>query len=361
MTAGNSPAGSFASLRMTGKRMTVGAQAACAQGGHLKAKSAASPGPCSRPTWRTLLTTALLAVLTPTFPLTLSAESSERAPLAAHSLLLGIARAGDRLVAVGDRGHVLLSDDAGANWRQVLVPTRAMLTAVSFPDDRHGWAVGHDGVILATVDAGETWKQQDPGTDLETSYLDVLFISPQHGFAVGAYGKFVTTTDGGTTWKPGKPSEGELHYNRIAAGPNGFLYLAGESGILLGSHNGGATWIRSELPYDGSFFCVVPVDAGTVIVAGLRGHVFTSNDNGGNWTQCPVELKTLIMGGIVLRSGMIVLAGQNGHFLLSRDHGTTFTVWKPAETTGAIADLSEANNGNVVAVGENGATRLTLP
>lgn len=324
MTAGNSPAGSFASLRMTGPWLLAGVLLAL----------------CSLPAW---------------------ADDSERAPLAAHSLLLGIARAGNRLVAVGDRGHVLVSDNAGVDWRQVPVPTRAMLTAVSFPDDRHGWAVGHDGVILATADAGETWKRQDPGTDLETSYLDVLFVSPQRGFVVGAYGKFVTTTDGGATWKSGKPAEGELHYNRIAAGPNGFLYLAGESGMLLGSHDGGATWIKSELPYDGSLFCVVPVDARTVIVAGLRGHVFTSTDNGGNWTQCPVELKTLIMGGTVLRSGLVVLAGQGGSLLLSRDQGTTLTVWKPADASGAIADLTEANDGNIIVVGENGAVRLKIP
>ncbi len=322
MTAGHSPAGPFASLRMT---------------------------------W--LRGLGLLLLLAPLC----AAPDSEPAPLAAHSLLLGIARAGHRLVAVGDRGHVLLSDDAGANWRQVLAPTRAMLTAISFPDDRHGWAVGHDGVILATADAGETWKRQDPGTDLETSYLDVLFVSSQRGFAAGAYGKFITTTDGGTTWKQEKPAEGELHYNRIAAGPDGFLYLAGESGTLLGSHDGGATWIKSELPYDGSLFCVVPVDARTVVAAGLRGHVFRSTDNGGNWKQCPVELKTLIMGGTVLRSGIIVLAGQDGNFLLSRDHGISFTVWHPAEATGAIADLTEANDGNVIVIGENGAVRLKIP
>lgn len=324
MIASGSQAGFFASLRMTGAWLLAGVLLVT----------------CSLHAW---------------------AEDSERAPLAAHSLLLGLARAGGRLVAVGDRGHVLLSDDAGANWRQVLVPTRAMLTAVSFPDDWHGWAVGHDGVILATADAGETWQRQDPGADLETSYLDVLFVNAQHGFAVGAYGKFATTTDGGVTWKPAKPAESELHYNRIAAGPNGFLYLAGESGTLLGSNDGGTTWVKSELPYDGSLFCVVPVDARTVVVAGLRGHVFLSTDNGGNWTQCPVEMKTLLMGGTVLRSGMIVLAGQGGNFLLSRDHGMTFTSWKPAEATGAIADLVEANDGNIIVVGETGAVRLKPP
>ena len=42
---------------------------------------------------------------------------------ATHGLLLGLARAGARLVAVGNDGHVLLSDDEGKSWRLAKTPT----------------------------------------------------------------------------------------------------------------------------------------------------------------------------------------------------------------------------------------------
>ncbi|MBW2369941.1 MAG: hypothetical protein JRH15_18880, partial [Deltaproteobacteria bacterium] len=42
---------------------------------------------------------------------------------AAHSVLLDVTTAGERLVAVGERGIVVLSDDAGHTWRQAKVPT----------------------------------------------------------------------------------------------------------------------------------------------------------------------------------------------------------------------------------------------
>ncbi len=290
-----------------------------------------------------------------------SAELSEPAPLAARSLLLGLARAGSRLVAVGDRGHVLLSDDEGLSWRQVVVPTRAMLTAVSFPDADHGWAVGHDGVILVTADAGQSWQRQDSGTDLETVYLDVLFLNARRGFAVGAYGKFIATADGGATWTPAKPAAEEVHYNRLVAAPNGRLFLAGESGTLLVSQDGGQTWTRSEVPYDGSLFCLVPLDNQAVVVAGLREHILTSFDNGRTWQPCPSETPSLIMGGTRLLSGVIVLGGQGGSLFVSRDGGTSFVHWKPAESTGSIAALIEADAGTLVAVGENGALRLKIP
>ena len=70
----------------------------------------------------------------------------------AHRTSRPLTAAEGRLVAVGDRGHVLVSADQGATWEQILVPTRAMLTAVAFADAKNGTAVGHDGVILATND-----------------------------------------------------------------------------------------------------------------------------------------------------------------------------------------------------------------
>jgi photosystem II stability/assembly factor-like uncharacterized protein len=62
--------------------------------------------------------------------------------------LTGIARAGKRLVAVGERGIVVLSDDDGATWRQASVPVSVTLAAVQFPTPTQGWVVGHYGVVL---------------------------------------------------------------------------------------------------------------------------------------------------------------------------------------------------------------------
>src|SRR6478609_510409 len=209
-----------------------------------------------------------------------AAESSEPAPLAAKSLLLDVARAGDRLVAVGDRGHVLLSDDEGQNWRQVVVPTRAMLTGVSFGDPQHGWAVGHDGVILATADGGATWVHQDATKDLETIFLDVFFSDPQHGLAVGAYGKCLLTLDGGKSWQPGGAIPDEVHVNQIAPTQTDTVWLAGEAGTLLSSSDARQAWTKCIVPYEGSLFGALPLGDHSLLIYGLRGHAFVTTDDG---------------------------------------------------------------------------------
>src|SRR5258705_9565174 len=99
-------------------------------------------------------------------------------PLPAKRLLTAVAFAGPRIVAAGQRGHVVYSDDRGRTWTQAEVPVSSDLTALSFPTPQRGWAVGHDGVVLASADGGRTWTRQ----------LDGRQISPLLSAAMAAKG-----------------------------------------------------------------------------------------------------------------------------------------------------------------------------
>jgi photosystem II stability/assembly factor-like uncharacterized protein len=165
----------------------------------------------------------------------LSAQTDRQAeimPLAGKSLLLDATLAGDRVVAVGERGHVVLSNDYGRTWQQAPTPTRSTLTAVYFTDPDNGWAVGHENVVLKTSDGGASWSRKFPPGGIEERYLDVHFVDNQRGLAVGAYGFARYTKDGGETWEPLEISWEEMHFNRISQGPDGRLFIAVEGGYL---------------------------------------------------------------------------------------------------------------------------------
>ena len=107
----------------------------------------------------------------PALSATIIPPAIERAALTVRAperaVLLAASKAGARLVAVGERGLIVLSDDQGMTWRQArAVPTSVSLAAVRFADERTGWAVGHAGVILRTVDGGDTWLRQADGRSL---------------------------------------------------------------------------------------------------------------------------------------------------------------------------------------------------
>ena len=200
-----------------------------------------------------------------------------------------MARADGRLVAVGEWGHVLLSDDGGGSWRQAeSVPTRATLTAVTFADAKRGWAVGHDAVVIHTRDGGETWELQLQAPEEEVPLLTVWFQNAEHGLAAGAFALMIETTDGGKTWRrrPFTPNPDEdYHLNAIFRGPGDSLFIAAEFGSIYRSLDGGASWERLHPPYQGSFWGGLAVGEEAFLVFGMRGHVFRSEDLGESWQE----------------------------------------------------------------------------
>ncbi|WP_434589458.1 hypothetical protein J3Q09_16085 [Pseudomonas sp. R4-83] len=287
---------------------------------------------------------------------------------AAKSLILDVVHAGKRLVAVGDRGHILYSDDQGKTWVQAKVPTRQLLTAVYFVDDQHGWAVGHDAQILASADGGLTWTKQFEDLKRESPLLDVWFKDANSGFAVGAYGTLLETTDGGKDWQDVSDrldNEDQFHLNAIAAVKDAGLFIVGESGSMFRSADDGQTWEKLEGPYEGSLFGVIgTAQAQTLLAYGLRGNLYRSTDFGSNWEQ--VELKAArgalefgLSGGTLLEDGSIVIVGNGGSVISSSDNGETFSVFNRPDRI-SLSSVAAAGDGNLVLSGQGGV-HLTQP
>lgn len=241
-------------------------------------------------------------------------ESSEHATRAVSSLLLDVVNTGEQLVAVGERGNVLISGD-GRNWKQVIVPTRSTLTSVVFADAQQGWAAGHDAAIIHTADGGKTWSLQHFKPELNQPLLDIFFLDAKHGFALGSFGLFLETLDGGQSWlevnAPAIKEEG-LHLNAMVRLKNGELFVVGESGFLALSSDC-LVWDRLVSPYEGSFFGVAPLGEKGAVIFGLRGNAFVTQDvRGGQWAQVDLGSTRSVFGGAALPDGQVALVGADG-------------------------------------------------
>jgi photosystem II stability/assembly factor-like uncharacterized protein len=307
------------------------------------------------------------------------------APLATQSLLLDAQVVGKRIVAVGERGHVLLSDDQGTTWSQAKVPVRATLTGVWFHGEKLGWAVGHDEVVLRTEDGGETWELMHSAPENLWPLLDVWFQDAGHGIAVGAYGKYLETTDGGRTWaaRPFSPAplpeaagaagededfdsltefEGEsadLHLNAIVPIEGASLLMAGEAGSLYRSDDAGASWRQLASPYDGSFFGGLALTRDSLLVFGLRGNLWRSDDGGASWRELSSGTLAILNDALKLEYGTVVVVGNGGAVLVSRDGGESFTLQQQADRKG-LQRIVRAGVDYLV-FGETGVRRLELP
>ena len=263
--------------------------------------------------------------------------------LAVSSLLLAGARAGDRLVVVGEYGHVLLSDDEGANWRQAkTVPTRTTLAAVAFVDERTGWAVGHGGIVLSTRDGGESWQLLSGRIDGKDALFSVWFRDEKRGMAVGPYGYAARSSDGGVTWTPFEIAAGELgerHLNQIVV-RDALVLIAAESGLALRSDDGGETFKPITLPYKGSIWGGAALADRTLLLWGMGGTVLRSTDDGRTWSAIATGTDQSLAGGAQLADGSIVIAGLNGVTLVSRDSGASFQASMRSDRSNAAAVLA---------------------
>lgn len=286
-------------------------------------------------------------------------EPAVLAPLADKSLLLDAAVADGKLVVVGSRGHILVSEDQGASWQQMAVPASATLTGVSFPDRDLGIAVGHDSLILRSSDGGETWEIVNWAPEEESPLLDVWFADAEHGFAFGAYGSFYRTSDGGENWSFEPISEWDFHLHHMARSGNGHLYIAAEAGVIYRSGDGGETWAELPSPYEGSFFGTLPLNGDEVLVYGLQGHLFRSEDAGESWTPIETGTTAMLTSGIRLADGKIVISGLGGVLLVSSDGGRTFEL-SPQPDRRGISALVDTGDERLLLVGEFGVKVLSV-
>lgn len=298
---------------------------------------------------------------------------SEIMPLASRSLMLGLADSGKVLVAVGERGNIIVSND-GKQWAQVQAPVRAALTAVAFADASNGWAVGHDAAILHTTDGGKTWALQNFQPELEKPFLSVLALDANTAFAAGAYGLLKKTSDAGKTWTDvDAPSirADELHFNAVTKLGDGSLFIAGEQGMLGHSTDGGATWNKLSSPYEASLFGALPVGSKGALIYGLRGNVYISQDvKAGNWTKVNTGTVASFFGGAALPDGRLALVGLTGLVLVVDPATSTVAPLKVTfkeldkhgkeQLTVLSSTLSAAiaYKGGLVLVGEQGVQNL---
>lgn len=313
-------------------------------------------------------------------------------PRAAHEPMIAVARAGQRLVAVGPRGVILVSDDDAAHWRQASVPVSSDLVAVTFKSATQGWAVGHDGEVLHTADGGSTWvrqldgeqaaklmtdyyaKQQGDSAALKASreeaqrfvadgggrpFLDVWFDDERSGWVIGSFNIIFHTEDGGRSWVPwfdrvDNPEALNLHAMRRIGGT---LYIAGEQGLLLKLDPDNKRFVAVSSPSKGSLFGLA--SAGNAMIAyGLLGNAFRSTDGGATWTKIVLPTSASILASAERSNGHLLLATEAGELLESSDQGATFHTLAVSQPGGIFA--MSLRDDTAVLAGAAGLSRIAL-
>lgn len=306
---------------------------------------------------RILLMAALFGAALPLLSLRaepLQAVPAVQASNATQATMLDAVWAGERLVAVGDHGVVLLSDDQGKHFRQAReVPVSTQLTGVSFVDAERGWAVGHWGAILATIDGGESWQIQRLSSSEDRPLFAVHFFNAREGVAVGLWSLLLTTEDGGQTWTeqslPAPPGakKADLNLMGLFANNHGTLYATAEHGQLLHTEDHGKNWSYLDTGYEGTLWSGAVLPDGSLLLGGQRGALLHGSAIAQDFKRVPTQSKGSVTS-IAVAGSRVLAVGLDGLMVQSDDGGHSFRETHSTEGVSLTAASFDAEGGAVL-------------
>ncbi len=303
---------------------------------------------------------------------------------AQKGIVSGIARQGERLIAVGPRGLILVSVDAAATWKQVPTPTSTDLVSVKFTDAMSAWAVGHDAVALRTTDGGATWTKVLDGRSvltllratyatrakagdavavamsaeversvaqsatpdaLPSPFLDVWFANANEGYLVGAFGLILRTTDGGKQWAPWiERLDNERRFHLYAVtGDDTHRYIAGEQGLLLRLDATTNRFVKVETPYNGTYFGL-ELHGQRLVAFGLRGNAYAQTGSSAAWNKIETGVDDNLVAAVEMADQQLVLVSQAGHMLAVSADLRTSTAVKTSVTGEVLGAVSNGSH-----------------
>jgi photosystem II stability/assembly factor-like uncharacterized protein len=286
-----------------------------------------------------------------------------------------------KIVAVGDNGVILESNDFGTTWQQQEQSlTTRHLRGVFFVDPSIGFVVGKSRTILRTTNGGEDWTLVPPPEILPGLNYDILsvhFTDYYNGVAVGStvggnayaggFGIIIRTTDGGQTWIGSSlPWDSRALYDVDFSNSAQGLGVGGTYstwspspdytfwGELLRTTDGGVTWSRGNIAANWlhAVWGVAYLDQNSALAVGNANTIGKTTDSGQTWSSPNPELDVHFSHISFPNESRGIIVGCGGLVRTTDDGGQTW-VGRSSGTNVSLSRVSflDANRGATVGRG----------
>jgi photosystem II stability/assembly factor-like uncharacterized protein len=279
-----------------------------------------------------------------------------------HDALYDVVFEGERGIAVGAFGNVLVTADGGATWQVQAFPMKHLaLMAVAMREGKC-IAVGQTGLVYAAADC-KTWKA---APSMTKSRLLAVGVNRQGlAYAVGAFGTILKSTDWGQSWAVQTvdwstitEDGAEPHLYDIHVADDGTVTAVGEFELVMRTGDG-QQW-KALHKGERSLFGLSVVEGGTKMYAtGQSGALLSSADGGVTWQSHKTGTGAILTGVHATAQGEVVASGINS-VVVSRDGGVSWaqlTSKLVRNTWYQALAASDGGNGKrrLVAVGAGGS------
>jgi len=256
-------------------------------------------------------------------------DSWNRINTPVYNSLNQILYANNTLWAFGGGGKIITSTDEGVSWTKRVSPTSLALNTAAFPTADTGYAAGDFGTLLKTVDGGNSWTLVQTGT--MKHFYCITFFDGSHGILAGSGGICIKTSDGGLSWD--SVSTNPHYIFRCMQFMDPLTGYATAGSFVLKTTDGGSTWqnVYQSPDYEEKFSLLFS-DANTGFVAGDGGLIAKTSDGGINWEKQVSYTGSGLRALCITPGDYIFAAGDSGTILRSHDEHLGITEFQAGQT-----------------------------
>jgi hypothetical protein len=176
-------------------------------------------------------------------------------------------------------------------------------------------------------------------------------------WVAGDSGIVLVSTNGGTNWNLRSPVTSS-NFRSIFSRGSGVAYVVGDSGSCFYSDDLGLSWESRTVPTNENLNCGIGPVSGTstiALVGGTGGVIFKTTDSGVNWIQKNSRISENINAFGFGGGGQLFAAGNNGAIIFSSDAGESWSsVSSPTSQDLYSIDASGQNSNWIIASGSSG-------
>lgn len=212
---------------------------------------------------------------------------------------------------------------------------------------------------LSAGAAAENWKPIS--TDINAEFNRISCPEPRVCYAVGGVylaggtGFVFKTSDGGATFSRAQiPTLNPLH--GISCPAASVCYVAGDFGTFLKTEDGGESWTENPLgsranrPHITGLFAI---DDKTVIAIGRDGAAYRTGDSGSKWTPISIRITADLYAIHFINSSTGFISGNGGTLLKTENAGLSWVLLRGLKDAGLTLTMRGGGNQALLAVGDS--------
>ena len=275
-------------------------------------------------------------------------STAKKAPVQRSDQFQSVASNGKLLVAAGNNGVVVSSDNDGATWKRTVLPgvssliglavcpdgswvaldfyrkvwiadpaaskwdareltTKANPLAITCDSKGQYWVVGSRTTLLSSADKGASWKSQDFGED--AILMSIQFLDADNAIITGEFGILLTTKDGGSSWQQGKKIPNDFFPHAALFTDTRTGWVSGLAGVILHTTDGGNNWVKQPGGVGAPMYALVN-HKGEMYALGINGLMLKLA--AGEWKLIEGRPAPYLRSGLSLGDKGMLIAGGAG-------------------------------------------------